>query len=339
MPSFKNIKQDALAQLIGSLSDRYTATSNQLLTELDESKRSVLKKTLENLETEIKEAETQLANTELNEDKKKHRKETRKQSQKERRRSTRKDWKMYLPRLNFKEVVDITQELLLQKSGNSAALFLIPNNRLMGGEWCVKRIRELLEEETSDLRWIEIERSGTRQFSDRMILDTLGKELNVKDLPGDSRRAAQKLIRKVRQSVRSGSVRVFEIRGWEFIHDFSEILTWFVRDFWIPLTQQLIEIESQYRRVRFVAIVTADEPLREDALPAAMLCTRAEFQIEKILELPLPNWSQQEIEEWLETYLRLSTEEIIRLGSKLYRHSNSGLPLLVHDALARHLQN
>lgn len=339
MPPFEKIKQEAIAKRLATLTEQYITISNQLDAELDASNRLVLRQKLEGVEAEIKQAETELDGIELNEDKKTPRRQTRKQSQKGGgNRSTRRRWKTHLRRLNFREVVEITEELLLNRSENSAALFLISNNHLMGGPWCVERIKELLELDTSDLNSYEIECVG-RQFSEMTILQSLGVYLNIKNLPDDREQAAQKLIKKLRGSVRSGSVRILEIHGWQFIHDFSEILVRFIRDFWIPLTKQLIELEGQFRKVRFVTIVIANAPLHEDALPANLLCTRLDFQPEKILELPLQNWTLREIEEWLETYLRLSTEEITKLGEKLYNTSNSGLPLLVHDELARHLGN
>jgi inactive STAND len=249
------------------------------------------------------------------------------------------DWRIYLPKLNFKEAVAIAEELLLKRTENSAALFLVSNNIAMGGKWCVSRIRDLLQDTTADFQPFVLECTGTHQFDEKWILESLGQYLNVRDLPTNPTEAAQKIIKTLRQSIRSGSVRFLEIRGWEFIHDFSEILTWFVRDFWIPLTKELIAIEGQHRRVRLVAIIIADEPLPDAALPAALLCSREDFEVEKLLELPLQNWSRQEIDDWLEAYLQLSSDEIKKLSRKIYSASNSGLPSLVHDALAQNLRS
>jgi hypothetical protein len=321
MPSLNETKRKILERNLATALQEYAIANHQLLAITNDVDRGRLKKQVASLEAQAQQYEDELKKLELTEVVN----------------APSKDWRIYLPRLNFKEAVEITKELLVDKSENSAALFLIPNNLAMGGKWCVARIRELLEEGTADFLPYVVESIGVRAFSEKWILDSLAQHLNVTDLPKNHRQAARKIIEALRHSVRSGSIRFLEIRGWEFLHDFSEILTWFIEDFWIPLTKELIKIEGEYRKVRFVAIIIADEPLPEEKFLAALLCTRANFNAERILELPLQHWSKEEIEEWLESYLQLSSEEIKRLSRKVYNSSNSGLPSLVHEALAKHL--
>jgi hypothetical protein len=249
------------------------------------------------------------------------------------------DWQVHLSRINFREAVAITQDLLLNCTEKCAALFLLPNSLQMGGKFCVSRMRQLLQDSTADFRHFPLECSATSQFSEQWFLDNLARYLKVEVRPPDHTQAALELIKIIGHSIRSGSVLFFEIRGWEFVQDYSEMLTWFVREFWVPLTKELRKVERRYSRVRVVILIIIDEELPQSALPPELCCTRSTFQVERILELPLENWTQDEIREWLElySYLRLTTEEIGTLARVVYNSSQSGLPALVSEALSQRM--
>lgn len=246
------------------------------------------------------------------------------------------NWDFHIPRINFKEAVSTAQEIILNCNDHCAALFLVQNSFQMGGKWCVTRIRDLLNETTLDLKHYPAEFTPSSQLNEIGLLDLLARYVNVEPILDNLDQYSQQIVQKICGSVQSGSIVFIEVRGWEFLYDHPRILRWFINSFWIPLVRELPDINRIYRKVKFIMIIVADEILPSECIPQSLSCSKEKFHVEKILELPLQNWSMDEIENWLGSYSRLKAQDINRLTKKVYGVSN-GLPALVYDALSKHL--
>ena len=247
----------------------------------------------------------------------------------------RSDWRAHLHKINFKEAVDITQELILNCDSRCGALFLLPNSLSMGGEWCVTRIRDMLEEWTLDLKHYQIEFTYRSQLDEKGLLDQIARYLNVEPLLGDPDEYSRSIIKKICGAVQSGSIVFIELRGWELFCHAPDMLKWFVNSFWVPLVRELPAIAREHARVKFVVMIVSDLPSED--VPPTHSCTRNEFNIEKVLQLPLQSWSLDEIKEWLEYFSGWKAQNIEELAGTIYAASSIGLPPLVYKALDRHL--
>jgi hypothetical protein len=243
-----------------------------------------------------------------------------------------------LPRINFKEAISITGEILHgTRSEESAAIFLLQNSLPMGGKWCIARIRELLKESTRDFKYYPVELTPSSQLNEQGLLDLLAQYINIEPSTDDLAQYAKTIIQKICGSLQSGSIVFIEFRGWEFIHHKTGIISWFINNFWIPLIGELQNIKKNYRKVKFIALIVADHCIPAESVPKTLCCTRDTFRAEKIIELPLQAWTREEVQDWLESFSGLEAHQIDRLAEKIYNSSNGGLPVLVYEALSKHL--
>jgi hypothetical protein len=246
------------------------------------------------------------------------------------------NWHSNLPKIDFKEAVNLVQDIIINCSDQCSALFLIQNSLVMGGGWCASRIRELLDEATGDLKYYPVEFTFGSQLNEQGVLDLLGRYVDVEPTIDDLSLYSQTIIGKICGSLRSGNIVFIEIRGWEFIIDRMTLIEWFMKNFWAPLVRRLPMISKTQRRVKLVAVLVMDDQFITGT-PPTLYSTKDEFHAEKILELPLQNWTSDEIQNWLETYSGLKAHEIDALVKKVYGASMNGLPQLVYDALSKHL--
>lgn len=321
--SSRDAKRKSLESRSEALAEEIAQATSQLISTSNSVERSRLERQVEELYRQLENLEKDLTS---------HKSGVSSGSRRDR------DWQEHLPRINFNEAIEITQDLLLSSNSNSAALLLVANSHQMCGALCVSRIRDLLQESTADFKHFELECPLTSQFSQRWFIDSLARYVKLEQRPRSHKQAARKLVKKIAISMRSGNVLFFEIRGWDFDPDHSEMLTWLVEEFWIPITKALADLVGVYNRVRVVVLIMTTEPLRRP-LPPELSCNRASFEVERMLELPLQNWTRDEIHQWLESYSRLSltTQEISKLTQRIFNSSDGGVPELVRSALANQM--
>ena len=319
--SSHSARKAILASRLATLAQDLTIANNQYNSTGNNLERERLKRQMDDILRQMQEAEEEL-------------KEFERGSVDPNRRFL--NWHSTLPRINFKEAVAITSDVILECRSNCAALFLLQNGLSMGGKWCVERIRELLMETTLDFKPYDIEFTTSSQPNERGMLDMLARYVNVEP-SDDPVRYARAIIEKMHGSLQSGSVVFIELRGVELIYDPTQLLNWFVEHFWVPYVRELPRLSKMYSRLRIVVIISADEPLPPNCVPAEISCTRDKFNSEKILELPLQNWTSDEIQEWLESYSGMNAQDILVLTRRIYNASSKGLPALVYQALAQHL--
>lgn len=321
-PSSRETKKTILESRLATLSQEISIANNQFKSTGGSLERERIKKQIDDLLVQMEVAERELREFET-------------KSGDHNRRFL--NWHATLPRIDFKEAIATTTDVLINCRNNCAALFLLQNSLPMGGKWCVERIGELLKETTLDFKKYEVEFTTSSQPNERGMLDMLARYFNVEPVANDLSRYAHEVIERIKGSLQSGSVVFIELRGVEFIYDQTKLLNWFVEHFWVPLVRQLPHLSKMYSRLRVVVIISADEPLPPESVPPEIFCTKEKFHNEKILELPLQNWTSDEIQEWLESYSGMNTNDILMLTRKIYNASSKGLPALVYQAISQHL--
>ena len=85
-----------------------------------------------------------------------------------------------IPKIDFTEVLDtltqITNRIRAEQGG--AALFMLQNANSMGGQLCVQRMQQLLNEQTRDFRHIEIGQAMGDRLDSWTVMRKLGEYLN-----------------------------------------------------------------------------------------------------------------------------------------------------------------
>lgn len=268
--------------------------------------------------------------------------------------NARRYWETYLPEIDFAEVERIVKELLgrFEAARGGAALFLLQNAGVMAGDLCAERVRRLANR-TADWKHYPISFAAGDRVNEWTLLRRMGDYVGS-EAPGgeggqggDSHLAgyAQAIRQKIVGSLQSGSVVFIELNTWDPLGLQSHLMSWFVRDFWHPLVQELPAIAQRHPFVKLIAVIIAQTPLSTDRVPADLWCSCEQFSGERILELPLRAWTPEEIRDWLLHYAGLTGDppgwEALRveeMAQLIHLASGGGQPELVQRKLLQQLE-
>jgi hypothetical protein len=246
-----------------------------------------------------------------------------------------------LARLDFREVNQIIDSILARfgREGG-AALFLLQQSYSMAGELCIAGIRDRLIEDCNIFKHCPIDLAGRQgAITEQELLNAIAGYFQPIDQMPDLSQYAQAIVQKIRLSLESGSIILFELRRWDELDAQGRLLAWFIDRFWVPLSQELPNISQQYRRVRFIAIISSESTLSDECLNLPYYCDGNRVEGHKILELPLRNWTEEDLSDWLDRYSGLQASEIDRLAKRIYKASRSGIPQLAWGKLQEELED
>jgi len=239
-----------------------------------------------------------------------------------------------LPQIDFDEVMCAVRDLTksFRRERGDVLLFL-QESLSMSGDLCLGRIREEFKRGTGDFKPYDLEFYSGDDLNEYGWLIQLGKyvglETNLKP-----EELSKLVIEKLCQSVKSGSIILLEIRKWDDLPCQEETLAWFMEFFWIPLVSCLDD-RIKYQRVKFIATIIFEAEVSPAWFNVKWLCEGN--QPFRWLNLPLRNWTQEEIQEWLEDYPKITNLRSIRLSKRLFNASKQGIPSMVCQALEKEL--
>jgi hypothetical protein len=239
-----------------------------------------------------------------------------------------------LPKIDFIEAMGKVNEVLesfRQQRGD--ILFLLQQHLSMAGDLFLQRIQDKLKEGTGDFKPYKLDFYASGNLSEHGWLMHLSRYFNLEDTE-EIDALIDLTIDKICNSVRSGSVILLEIHKWDALPSQKDTLASFLQKFWIPLVARLDD-KTKYPRVKFVAVLVVDAKLSVDCFQTPCLCGLDENQAFRWAELSLGNWTQEEIQEWLETYPGYDNSTSTLRAANIYQSSMNGIPHLVRTALER----
>jgi len=143
-------------------------------------------------------------------------------------------------------------------------------------------------------------------------------------------------------ALQSGCVTLLEIQTCDHVSLHSDFLPWYIREFWMPLVQQLPDVIKSKQRFIILCVVVVSTLVQMDNFDPELSCCDDVFEPTKLLSLPLNNWRKDEILNWLLDYARLDSPEIgfgkaeiEAIAEDVYLSSRSGLPALVPNELLK----
>jgi inactive STAND len=181
---------------------------------------------------------------------------------------------------------------------------------------------------------------NTSSYDEYGLLERVAGYLKIqcKSIPNIKEYGAE-IIKKICQSLQSGSIVFIEINKWDCLQSQESIIPWFVDNFWIPLIQEskIFIKEKELRRVKFVTVIDLESQLSTECNNLPYYCCGDSFDYQKILKLPLNQWQQDDIQEWLEIYTGLSASKIDAIARNIYLKTMNGIPYMVCGALEQEL--
>lgn len=210
---------------------------------------------------------------------------------------------------------------------SGAILLLLQRCTKQKGDYCLNEVLDLIVrdrkigEEIADFRPYEVDLgSPISEFNENEFSKRLVSYFNP-----SSEETLHNIIKKLCSSLRGGSTVFIRIKNWDSVIEPKNFLDWFLGNFWKRIICELKPIFENYSQIRFIVVLIASYQVFPDCLSLSdYFCTKDTFDPcdpSKIIELPLPDWTVEDIQTWLINFRGLSDEESQQLASQIYRES------------------
>ncbi len=253
-----------------------------------------------------------------------------------------------LQKINFTKAKETANSIKdrLNRDGGSILFFLQKSKKQMG-HYCLEEvINVIMGDQIIDgrvegaYRRIPVDLgSAISHYDECEFLMRLASYFNV-GASTDLKALSEALRKKIRESIDEGTTIFLEIKSVDDLLGQEAFLDWFVHQFWKPLIDEVMAVSKKYKS-KFIVALIADSQILTDCSPA-YFCDGEAFDCYKMLELPLPNWTLEDIHLWLNRFHSLSPklkdkteEERDRFVRKLHRDSE-GTPESICVSLREH---
>lgn len=313
------------------LLERYKAVNAQKLKTLNDADRVPLNEDIRQLEEDIK--KVQLEITEM--------RKTQQSSEHNLRQATH-AWQENLHKINYAKVTSTLNTVFGKlKRQEGSALFVLRNSRSMGGEWCMRKVKQQISSELGTLvAPCNISFAPHQTAGDVAFLNSLSERFPIDPVatPTNLTSAIERMVDRIFQSLVSGNILLMEINLYA-LNPQNSFLEWFVNTFWLALVSRLSSVSRKKRKIRLLAIVSVRGSIPRACLPTTLCCKKTNFSGSKILELPLQKWTKDEICNWLFDFSGLTqqtdqlTDDDIAQIAQTIHDSTDGEPKAVYDEL------
>ena len=100
------------------------------------------------------------------------------------------------------------------------------------------------------------------------------------------------------------------------------------------MIDELNPVFKDYSKIRFIVALIAKSKVFSDCCSLEYFCVKETFDSRKIIELPLSDWTVQDIKKWLISNLGLDNSESLQLAKKIHRESE-GTPHTICSILEK----
>jgi len=201
----------------------------------------------------------------------------------------------------------------------------------MAGDLFALELKNLLKDETGDLKHYEMAFSVGNRLDELGFLQGMAAHLGVKEIETEEHYI--KIIEKIFSSLITGSIVFVELRKIDLLDNKESFLSWLINVFWKELIEKidLVCKLKKIEQIRFIILVSSDDDKEEEYSGLSFFCQSKAFKI------PLKDWSEKEIRTWLRKFSLLSTDKIDTMTKSIYKSSRGGTPKLICDSLKNKL--
>ena len=243
-----------------------------------------------------------------------------------------------LQKIDFAKAKNIARSIKAKLNPEGGVvLFFLQKSKKQMGHYCVEEVLQILMgdeivegEIVVDYRRIPVELdSAISQYDETEFLTRLGSYFNV-DAGEDMVVLSEQIRGTIRQSIDQGMTIFLEIKGVDDLLEQETFIAWFVDEFWKPLTDEIRLVSKNYRS-KFIVALIADSQILTDC-STDYFCAEDGYDCYKMLELPLPDWTVEDIYSWLIPFRSLSdsmkqkTDVELRKLAERIRRETDGTP-------------
>lgn len=230
-----------------------------------------------------------------------------------------------------KKAAGLIKEKLNQTGGS--VLFLLRRSKRQMGRYCIEEVLDVIMAEQiiegqiiGDFRRYSVDLgSAISHYNECEFLIRLASYFGL-EASTDWVALSQQLRDRIRSSIDQGTTIFLEIKSLDDLLEQEFFLGWFIEEFWKPLMDEVVAVSQKYRS-KFIVALIADSQILSDCSPD-YFCHIRQFDCYKMLELPLPNWTVDDIQDWLMRFRTLSTvmkektdAELKTMAKKIHRDS------------------
>ncbi len=264
-----------------------------------------------------------------------------------------------LKKINFKCAKQIANKLHLkfERKGDElgAAVLLLQQSYRQMGKYCLdeiltivfdRNIQGIFSSQDSkgtlkvyNISWGDSDTGTSLEFLEKISkYDGIANSTDVSTLN-------QIFRQSLCESLRSGDRVLILLENCHKLTVAQEFLTWFIEDFWKLLLADIAsDVMSEYRLIRLIAALTFETQLdREHSffdnvekfdcqVPSSCTVKNKNFSPFQLIEVPLPNWDNDEISQWLMRFQGLK-EVDSKSQAKDIVTDNDGIPRLICSRL------
>ena len=240
-----------------------------------------------------------------------------------------------LPKIDFREARRLIHRVIddLHLNGGGAALFLLQQSRQMAGDLLLSALNDVLSSGVAAPIYYEVAFSpAIGGANETTFLTSMGRYLGV-ELTHDPAADTTVIQATLCGALRQHSTIVIQLTNWDALgsQNQHEFMQWLLETFWQPLVDELEAVLEDWD-ARVIFVIVANRPLSKECRQLPCFCTVDAFDSRSILEIPLNNWTEQDIRLWLTHHFRLSKPETKRWTRQIYEESE-GDPTLTRKTL------
>jgi hypothetical protein len=233
-------------------------------------------------------------------------------------------------KIDFSKAKEIAQSLNKKFGDDSGAILLfLQKSTQHKGNYCINEVLDLIvsdrkvgDDIIGDFRPYPVDLgSPISEFNEAEFSKRLASHLSG-NLSDNSELLLRNSIKTLCSSLRGGSIVFIKIENWDSIIEQKIFLDWFMEEFWKVLICELDPIFREYSKIRFIVALIAKSPIftKRSSYPN-YFCKNNTFDHRKIIELPLPKWTVEDIKKWLINFRGLSNAKSLQLAEQIYRES------------------
>lgn len=254
-----------------------------------------------------------------------------------------------LDKIHYIDFKSITKqfEALLDTFGRTggASVLIVQNSAVMAGDLLMMRLQEDLKRKASDFKPYHIGFSADNELNEFGFLKRLSNYLGITSNLNHIDELLGQVIERLCESLQTRSIVFLQISHWHSLPAQEQVFSWLCDTFYPKLVSCLSETVRQksFRRIYVFLVIVSEDFFPDECLEniGPFMGTATDIQVaenKRIFEVALENWSKDDIEDWLE-FAGLPDDQLESTASRLYRRSQSGLPLIIRDAIEREFCN
>jgi hypothetical protein len=241
-------------------------------------------------------------------------------------------------KIDFSQAKKIAEKINNQLGDNSGAILIfLQRTTKQKGRYCINEFLNLIisdrkvgDDIIGDFRPYPIDLgSSISEFNEVEFSRRLASHLS-----NNTEESLKHSIKKLCSSLGGGSTVFIQIENWDSVLEQKIFLDWFMINFWQNVINELNLVFNEYSKIRFIVALIAKSKVFSDCCSLEYFCSKTTIDHRKIIELPLPDWTVEDIKRWLITNLGLSNPKSLQLAKQIHRESE-GTPDTICSILER----